>query len=417
MLFADLPLKPEIIRALNAMGYKELTPVQKKTFNHILEGRDIMAMAETGSGKTSACGIPLVQNTDPACNEIQGLILVPTRELALQYVSEIDLLCRYNNISPFAIYGGFSMGIQKAKLTAGVHILVATPGRLIDHLYNSDLTLSHVKTVVLDEADEMLDMGFIDDVKFIMSCIIGKHQTLLFSATMPADIEKLASEWLTDPEKISLNLEQVAPPSITHNFIHIRHPQRLSALKKILQKDSPGQAIIFCNSKKNSETLHRKLKEELPSVEHIHGGMDQSKRTSVFNRFKKHRIDVLIATDVAGRGLDFSHVTHVINYDFPNSIEIYTHRTGRTGRMGRTGIAISLVTDRDLPTVKRLLKENRISPVWMGDVPDLNRIRKSKPAHRNFRRKSGHAPERGASRSKSSFTKKGHTKTKATSRP
>lgn len=416
MLFDDLPLKPEILKALHAMGFKELTPVQEKTFSLILEGRDIMALAETGSGKTSACGIPLVQNTDPGFNEVQGLILVPTRELALQYVSEIDLLCKYNDIAPFAIYGGFSMSIQKAKLTSGVHILVATPGRLIDHLYNGDLTLSHVRTVVLDEADEMLDMGFIDDVKFIMSCMISKHQTLLFSATMPADIEKLAAEWLTNPEKIILNTEQVAPPSITHNFIHISHPQRIPALKKILREESPGQAIIFCNSKKNSEALHKKLKDEFPSLEHIHGGMDQSRRTSIFNRFKKHQINLLIATDVAGRGLDFSHVTHVINYDFPNGLEGYTHRTGRTGRMGRTGIAVSLVTDRDLPGVKRMLQANHVEPVWQGDAPDLNKVRKSGPSRYGFHKKGSSPGRQDAKRSKTSFRKKGHTKSKATGR-
>jgi len=385
MKFTELPLKAEILRALEKMGFQDLTPVQEQTFDPVLEGRDLWAMAETGSGKTSACGIPMVQKIDPGLRKIQALVLVPTRELALQYVDELDSIGRYLNISPFAIYGGFSMDIQKAKLSDGVHVLIATPGRLIDHLYNSDLSLSDVKTLVLDEADEMLDLGFVDDVKFIMSCIIGKHQTLLFSATMPKDIETLAEAYLHDPYKVELNREVVAPVNLSHCFKMIAPHERITVLKDFLKTQAPQQAIIFCNSRKNGEELHRKIKSVFTSIEYIHGGLDQSRRTSIFDKFKKLKTKLLIATDVAGRGLDFTHVTHIINFDFPQNAEIYTHRTGRTGRMGRHGTAVTYVTPRDAESLKHLLKQNNIEPEWEGSVPDLYRIAKEESHKRKKR--------------------------------
>ena len=374
MKFAELGLSPEVMKAVNEMGFTDLTPIQEQTFALIRAGRDLVALAETGSGKTSACGIPLAEMVDPAIQGIQALILVPTRELALQYVDELDLIGKHTGIASFAIYGGFSMSIQRAKLAHGVHILVATPGRLIDHLYNSTLTLEQVRFVVLDEADEMLNMGFIEDVRFILSCIMNKHQTLLFSATMAPDVEELARSFLNDPVRVELNLEKVSPQSIMHRFRFITTRYRLQTLKHYLQEENPAQAIIFCNSKRSGELLFRKLKGDTASLEYIHGGLDQQTRTSIFNRFKQGKIRLLIATDVAGRGLDFSGVSHIFNYDFPKTAEIYVHRTGRTGRMGRVGVAISLVTDRDLFAIKRLLREKRIAVDWDGPAPDLQQI-------------------------------------------
>jgi ATP-dependent RNA helicase DeaD len=378
MKFDELGLSPEVMQAVTEMGYTELTPIQEQTFALIREGRDLIALAETGSGKTSACGIPLVEMINPKVPGIQALILVPTRELALQYVDEISLIGKHSGIAPFAIYGGFSMDIQKAKLAHGVHILVATPGRLIDHLYNSTLTLEKVRMVVLDEADEMLNMGFIDDVKFILSCIMNPHQTLLFSATMAADIEELANSFLEEPVRIELNLEEVSPQSIIHRFRFITAKYRLQTLKNYITEENPDQAIIFCNSKRGGSLLFHKLKKEVESLEYIHGGLDQNTRTSIFNRFKQGRIKIMIATDVAGRGLDFSGVSHIFNYDFPSTSEIYVHRTGRTGRMGRKGVSISFVTDRDLFAVRRLLREKGIKAAWDGKVPDLRKITRKK---------------------------------------
>jgi ATP-dependent RNA helicase DeaD len=374
MKFDELGLSPEILTAVTSMGFTELTPIQKQTYELIRQGHDLMALAETGSGKTSACGIPLADMVDREINDIQALILVPTRELALQYVDELALICKSNGISAFAIYGGFPMNIQKAKLAQGVQILVATPGRLIDHLYNSTLALEQVRYVVLDEADEMLKMGFIEDVKFILSCIMNRHQTLLFSATMADDVNKLANTFLKDPVRIELNKQEVSPQSITHRFRFISDKNRLQMLKHYLTEEKPHQAIIFCNSKRNGAMLYSKLKGFVKSMEYIHGGLDQPTRTSIFNRFKQGKTRVLIATDVAGRGLDFSQVSHIFNYDFPGEPENYVHRTGRTGRMGRAGIAISLVRGRDLFGVKRLLLKKPIQVVWDGKVPDLEKV-------------------------------------------
>ncbi|MGW8288565.1 MAG: DEAD/DEAH box helicase [Desulfobulbales bacterium] len=374
MRFDELGLSPEVMKAVTQMGFTELTPIQKQTYE-IIRGRcDLVALAETGSGKTSACGIPLSEMIDTKINDIQALILVPTRELALQYVDELSLIGKHAGIDSFAIYGGFSMDIQKAKLNHGVHILVATPGRLIDHLYNSTLTLEQVRTVVLDEADEMLNMGFIEDVKFILSCIMNEHQTLLFSATMVDEVEELANTFLKDPIRIELNKEDVSPQSIIHRFRFLSSKNRLQMLKHYIENEKPDQAIIFCNSKRNGSHLYNKLKGIVKSLEYIHGGLDQPTRTSIFNRFKQGKTRVMIATDVAGRGLDFSQVSHIFNYDFPGASEIYVHRTGRTGRMGREGVAISLVTDRDLSAVRRLFTEKGIQAVWDGKVPDLNRV-------------------------------------------
>jgi ATP-dependent RNA helicase DeaD len=377
MLFSELDLKPEILKALDEMGYKDLTPIQGKTFEPILSGRDLLARAETGSGKTGACSIPLVQMIDPSIKAIQALILVPTRELALQFVDEINNISRYTGVIPFAIFGGFSMGVQKAKLRDGVHVLVATPGRLIDFLYNTTtIDLSHILTLTLDEADTMLKMGFIEDVDFILSCLLHEHQTLLFAATMPDEINRLIGTYLKDPVRIELNKAQISPPSLVHHFRHVGLRDRLTALTEYLEEETVSQAIVFCNSRHHGDKLLKDLRRKFDSLEYIHGGLEQSKRTSIFDRFRRNEITLLVATDVAGRGLDFSHVSHVINYDYPLDQETYTHRTGRTGRMGRLGTAMTFITDKELRTLKALFKNNRIHPVWHGNIPDLQNIQR-----------------------------------------
>ena len=374
MRFDELDLSPEVQKALREMGYTDLTPVQEKTFSHIHEGKDLLARAETGSGKTSACAVPLMNAIDPELNAVQVLILVPTRELALQYVDEFARVAKHSRVAPFAVFGGMPMDIQLTKLNHEVHVLVATPGRLIDLLCNSTLVLSSVKTVVLDEADEMLKMGFIDDVNFIMSCILNRHQTLFFSATMPPQIKHLVETYLKDPVWVELNVERLAPESLNHHFLYIGRGDRLRRLQEYLHDETIVQAIIFCNSRIGGEKLHGRLRKSFDSIDFIHGGIEQSRRTSIYNRFKRKKITLMVATDIASRGLDFSHVTHVINYDFPRSHELYTHRTGRTGRMGRKGIAVSLVTDHDLGSVKDVLRINRLQATWHGKEPDLKKL-------------------------------------------
>ena len=389
MKFTDLDLKPRILSALRDMEYVELTPVQEKTFPHILAGRDIIARAETGSGKTAACAVPIVQMVDPSVKAVQALILVPTRELALQYVGEISDIARRTDIAPSAVYGGFPIQIQTAKLNHGVEILVATPGRLIDLLRNTKLSLSNVRTFVLDEADEMLNMGFITDVEFIICCLIHEHQTLLFSATMPKEISKLAQKYLKDPLTINLSKDQTAPQNLQHHFLEVNSRNRLESLLKYMNKARPKQAIIFCNSRLGAEKLHGHLKKKLSSTEIIHGGLDQSRRTSLFNRFRKLEIKIMVATALASRGLDFTHATHVVNYDFPANTDAYTHRTGRTARMGRKGVALTLFTKRDLRNLKAIINTNRIKPIWQGPEPDLKNIsrprRSRRRSSRNYR--------------------------------
>jgi ATP-dependent RNA helicase DeaD len=383
MKFTELDLKPDILKALDSMKFHDLTPIQEATFPHVLAGKDLLARAETGSGKTSACAIPLMQTIDEEKNAVQALILVPTRELALQYVGEIALIAKFSPVEPFAVYGGADIDIQKAKINHHLHVLVATPGRLIDLLRNSNLSLRHIRTVVLDEADEMLKMGFIDDVEFIMSCIIQEHQTLFFSATMPPAVNHLVERYLKDPASIALNTEDIAPSSLQHTFQYIGQGHRLAKLEEYLREQDIRQAIIFSNSRHGGDKLLGRLRKNFDSVDYIHGGIDQSRRTSIFNRFKRKEIKLMVATDIARRGLDFTHVSHVINFDFPQSHEIYTHRTGRTGRMGRLGTALTLVTDRDLGQLKDMLRVNRIdAPQWLGHEPDLKKAGKRHQRHR-----------------------------------
>lgn len=371
MKFTELNLKPELLAGLKEIGYTELTPIQEQAFGHILSGRDMIATAETGSGKTAACAVPLVEEIDVSLNAIQVLVLVPTRELALQYVREISDIARKTSVIPFAVYGGHSIQIQIGKLAHGVHILVATPGRLIDLLYNSPLRLSEVKTFILDEADEMLNMGFIGDVEFVISCLIHEHQTLLFSATMPPEIKRLAARYLKDPVTIELNIQRRAPENLEHHFQMVKGHQRFEILVEYFRREKPQQAIIFCNSRRNVEKLHDHLKKEFDSVDMIHGGLEQPRRTSLFNRFKKMKIRFMVATDVASRGLDFSHASHVINYDFPPNPEAYTHRTGRTARMGNKGIALTLLTRGNLRELRTVIRVNKLEPIWHGREPDL----------------------------------------------
>ncbi|MHC4365630.1 MAG: DEAD/DEAH box helicase [Planctomycetota bacterium] len=384
MKFTELKLKPQILKALGQLGYKHLTPIQQETFSHIIAGKDIIALAETGSGKTSACSIPILQSVDPKNNTIQALVMVPTRELALQYVSAISDVAKFTHIAPFAVYGGFSIETQKAKLSHGVHVLIATPGRLIDLIYNSPINLSQVQTLILDEADEMLKMGFVTDIEFIIDCLIHEHQTLLFAATMPNQIKHLARKYLKNPVTIELNIDQVAPQSLCHQFRQAKGRKKFPALLRYLKDTKPAQAIVFCNSRRNCISLYNNLRKQIDSVDFLHGGIEQFRRTAIFNRFKRKQIKTIVATDIASRGLDFSHVTHVINYDFPLNPQAYTHRSGRTARMGRRGTAVTFFSNHDLQTLKEIIETNNIKPIWLTADPQLDKIKKPRHTYGKF---------------------------------
>ena len=384
--FRELGLPPNILRAIENMGYEEMTPIQEATYPVIMSGMDLCALAETGSGKTAACAIPLIQKIDTSKNAIQGLIIVPTRELCIQYVDEIGKTAAGSDVVPFAVFGGFSKEIQIAKIKHGVHILVATPGRLIDLLYDGVVSLSNVKCVILDEADELLQEGFLEDIEFIMSCMINKHQMLLFAATMDDDITKLSHDYLKDPQYISLIKKRAAPVSIEHYFTYL-HPNRKGAeLTKYLEGEDVSQAIIFCNARHKVDKLFRDVREHYKGIEYIHAGLSQDKRSSIFRRFKTKKLRYLIATDVAGRGLDFTHVSHVINWDLPGNGTQYTHHTGRSGRMGRRGRAFTLVTRSDLPKLREIIRTKKITPHWIGKNPlqGNDTLRKEKPKKRKM---------------------------------
>ncbi|MFH1708386.1 MAG: DEAD/DEAH box helicase [Planctomycetota bacterium] len=369
MKFTELNLPAPILEALKALKFEDLTPIQEATFPIIAGGRDMVGLAETGSGKTAACVIPLLPRIDTTAKALQVLVVVPTRELGLQYVNDVQDIGGRAGVVPFAIYGGSAKNIQLAKLRHGVHFLVATPGRLIDLMYDGAITMAQIRCVVLDEADELLKEGFLEDIEFILSCIRNEHQTVLFSATMPDDIKRLAQKFLRDPAHITLIADRAAPLSLEHCFMNISPEHKKSELITYLARPEVKQAIIFCNSRNGVDTLFNALRRELGGIEYIHAGLGQDHRFSIFNRFKGGKIRCLIATDVAGRGLDFSLVTHVINYDLPRGREQYTHRTGRTGRMGRKGTAFTFITHRDIANLNTILHSKKITPIWIGRDP------------------------------------------------
>jgi ATP-dependent RNA helicase DeaD len=393
MKFSELNLPSDIFEAVVSMGYDEMTPIQEASYPVISAGEDLCALAETGSGKTAACSIPLIQKVDPTLNAIQALVIVPTRELCLQYVDEIHKIAIKTDIVPFAVYGGFSKSIQVAKLNHKVHILVATPGRLIDLMYDAVINLSRVKCVILDEADELLKIGFLEDVEFIMSCILQEHQTLLFAATMDDDIKRLVDKTLRDPHHISLIDERPSPESIEHYFEYLQPKNKEAELIRYLEEENVTQAIIFCNARHKVDALFKSMKKDLKNIEYIHAGLSQEKRSSIYRHYRNNKVRYLIATDVAGRGLDFSNVSHVINWDFPGDGEQYTHRTGRSGRMGRKGKALSFLTKRDLPGLRSLIRKQKIVPLWIGKDPFQGDMG-SKTAESHMRRGS-YRPSRG----------------------
>lgn len=368
MKFSELNLPKDILNSLQRIGFKELTPIQEATYPIILTGRDICALAETGSGKTGACAIPLIQRVDSNNKAIQGLVIVPTRELCIQYVDEIHKIALKTPVEVFAAYGGFDKSVQIAKIKHGIHILVATPGRLMDLMYDGVINLAEVRCVILDEADRLLEDGFLEGIEFILSCIRHEHQTLLFSATMNEETKKLTHDYLKDPKHISLIDKRAIPKNIEHYFSYVNQETKERILLDYLRHEKITQVIIFCNMRRMVDQLHKTLRKYFRDTEYIHAGLEQSKRSSIVRRFRAKKIHYLIASDVAGRGLDFSHVSHIVNWDFPR-IDQYTHRTGRTGRMGKKGQALSLITKNDLPAIQEVLRTTKITPHWLGANP------------------------------------------------
>lgn len=367
--FAPFSLDPAILKALEKMGFKEPSPIQAHTIPLIQQKRDLIALARTGSGKTAACAIPICNRVDTTRIDVQTLIIVPTRELALQYATETQKIGSLKGVKAFAIYGGEDPAMQQSKLKNGVHVLVATPGRLIDFIYSRLIDLSCVDTLILDEADEMLGMGFYEDLEFIIQCLVHEHQTLLFSATMPSSIQRLAKQRMKDPLEINLIGQQASPDTIQHSFIYCHPADRDQKLLTVMQEMKPIQGIIFCQSRLQVEQVCHFLRHKLDGVDFFHAGLNQDIRTIITNKFRAGKIRFLVATDVVARGLDFSRVSHVFIYQLAADPDVYVHRSGRTGRYDKTGIVVSLVTRRELPLLRYILKHIKRELHWIGEPP------------------------------------------------
>ncbi|WP_418909854.1 DEAD/DEAH box helicase [Bacillus pinisoli] len=343
------------MNAISKMGFEEATPIQSQTIPLALEGNDVIGQAQTGTGKTAAFGIPLVEKIDVRQEKVQGIVIAPTRELAIQVSEELYKIGASKRVRVLPIYGGQDIGRQIRSLkTKTPHIIVGTPGRLIDHINRKTLRLQSIQTVVLDEADEMLNMGFIEDIESILSEVPDERQTLLFSATMPGPIQRIAERFMSNPQVVKVKAKEVTVPNIQQFYLEVHEKQKFDVLTRLLDIQSPELAIIFGRTKRRVDELAEALNTRGYSAEGIHGDMTQAKRMSVLRQFKEGTIEILVATDVAARGLDISGVTHVYNFDIPQDPESYVHRIGRTGRAGKTGLAMLFVSSRELSQLRNI---------------------------------------------------------------
>ncbi|HSH77388.1 MAG TPA: DEAD/DEAH box helicase [Herpetosiphonaceae bacterium] len=345
--FQELGLSEPVLRAITELGYEEPTPIQSRTIQRVAEGADIIAQAQTGTGKTAAFALPIIERLQPGLRLPQALVLTPTRELAMQVGEAFHSYGKYRQVSVLPVYGGQPIERQLRALDRGVQVVVGTPGRLLDHIRRGTLKLQDVGTVVLDEADEMLDMGFIEDIEAILQETPETRQTMLFSATIPAPIANLAKRYLKQPQTIAVEAEQLTVPQIRQVYYEVGRRDKFEVLARILDYEAPTAAIIFCRTKSAVDDIGQRLTGRAFPAETLHGDLSQVQRDRVMARFRSNQVEVLVATDVAARGLDIEHVSHVINFDIPLDPESYVHRIGRTGRAGRTGVAITLVTPRE----------------------------------------------------------------------
>ncbi|WP_160725726.1 DEAD/DEAH box helicase [Bacillus sp. USDA818B3_A] len=345
--FEDLGLSQATLKAVLKMGFEEATPIQSETIPLGLKGIDLIGQAQTGTGKTAAFGIPLVEKVDTKMDAIQGIIIAPTRELAIQVSEELYKIGSGKRVRVLPIYGGQDISRQIRSLKKAPHIIVGTPGRVLDHINRKTMRLDTVNTVILDEADEMLNMGFIEDIESILAATPAERQTLLFSATMPGPIQRMAEKFMKDPQIVRVKAKEMTVPLIEQYYIEVQERNKFDVLTRLLDIQSPELAIVFGRTKRRVDELSEALTLRGYTAEGIHGDLTQAKRMSVLRKFKEGTVDVLVATDVAARGLDISGVTHVYNFDIPQDPESYVHRIGRTGRAGKTGVAMTFITPRE----------------------------------------------------------------------
>ena len=354
--FGELTVSKEISKALADMGFEEPTPIQAQIIPLIMANKDAIGQAQTGTGKTAAFAIPMLEKVNPRLAQVQGLILTPTRELAIQVAGETAKLGRYKRIKALPVYGGQPIDRQIRALHMGVHIVIGTPGRILDHLHRNTLNLKNVHMVVLDEADEMLDMGFIDDIEAILQNVPEKRQSLLFSATMPEPIKKLTRKYLKNPAFVTIDRENLTVPLIQQYYYEIAQGSKVDALCRILDYENYDSVIIFCRTKRNVDELVANLQTRGYFAESLHGDLTQAQRDKTMKAFRQGDIELLVATDVAARGLDIEQISHVINYDIPQDPEVYVHRIGRTGRAGREGKALTLIAPQEYRHLRMIEK-------------------------------------------------------------
>ena len=380
LTFDDLGISAPLLQAVEELGFEHPMPIQAQVIPVILgfteegEGRDVVGLAQTGTGKTAAFGLPLLQSINLRNNEPQALILAPTRELCLQIASDLQDYSKYlKDIAILPVYGGSSIGSQIGALKRGVHVVVATPGRLIDLMERGAVSLAKVKTLVLDEADEMLNMGFQEDIETILGGIPSEHRTMLFSATMPKAIAEIAKKYLTNPVEVTIGNKNEGSANVNHVYYLVHAKDKYAALKRIVDYYPNIYGIIFCRTKLDTQEIAKNLMDEGYNADALHGDLSQEQRDLVMRKFRTRHLQLLVATDVAARGLDVDDLTHVINYGLPDDLEVYTHRSGRTGRAGKKGTSICIIhikERRRLADIERFIKK----PFEKGLVPTTERI-------------------------------------------
>jgi ATP-dependent RNA helicase DeaD len=370
--FEEMGFTPGILKAIEALGFEEPMPVQEKVIPLMLGTEsDIIALAQTGTGKTAAFGLPLVQTTDTELNKTQSLILCPTRELCMQITGDLMDYSKFTGkLKILAVYGGSSIDNQIRGLRKGVHIIIATPGRLIDLVNRGAADLSTVTTLILDEADEMLNMGFLDSIQEILEELPEKRRTLLFSATMPSEIESIARKYMDKPIEVTIGTRNSSAENVSHAYYLVHAKDKYKVLKRIADFEPDIYGIVFCRTRKDTQEIATKLMNDGYNADALHGDLSQAQRDAVMNKFRSRNLQLLVATDVAARGLDVDDLTHIINFSLPEDPEVYTHRSGRTGRAGKTGISISLVHLKEkflLFQIERKIKRNfKVIPVPSG---------------------------------------------------
>lgn len=379
--FADLGLPKPLLDALDAIGYETPSPIQSATIPTLLAGRDVVGQAQTGTGKTAAYALPMLASVDPQVNAPQALVLAPTRELALQVCEAVERFAqKMPGVRILPVYGGQAYGMQLSALRKGVHIVVGTPGRIMDHMKRGTLDLSQLRMLVLDEADEMLQMGFVDDVETILASTPDTRQIALFSATMPQQIRRLAKTHLHDPAEITVKTKTQTNTNVSQRFLVVAGRQKLDVLARVLEVEGSDGVIVFVRTRGDTETVSERLRARGFSAAAINGDVPQAQRERTVEQLKNGQIDVLVATDVAARGLDVERITHVINYDIPSDPESYVHRIGRTGRAGRTGAAISFITPRERRLQEQIERTTRqkMDRMSLPSVDEVNESRLSR---------------------------------------